>query len=203
LLDLRMRQLTQGRKSLRDLFQWMNDNYAKKGLFFPDSDGVQQAAEAITGQSFGEFFHAYVAGISELPYSEYFNFVGLQVAETTVHTVNWGFTATTNIGGQPEVTSVDKGSEAERAGVAVGDRVVQVNGNPATAAIEDQFARLREGATVKIRLANRRGQREVKLKLTARNEQVYILQDVPAVSAQQRAHRGAWIRGDDETGGER
>ena len=68
----------------------MNENYAKKGLFFPDSDGVQQAAETITGQSFAEFFHEYVAGVRELPYNEYFNFVGLQVAETTVRTVDAG-----------------------------------------------------------------------------------------------------------------
>jgi predicted metalloprotease with PDZ domain len=202
LLDLRMRQLTHGRKSLRDLFQWMNDNYAKKGLFFPDSDGVQQAAEAITGQSFAEFFQEYVAGVRELPYSEYFNFVGLRVAETTIHTVISGFTATTYMGGQPEVTSVDPGSEAERASVAIGDRVIEVNGNPATAPVEDQFARMREGATVKIRLANRRGRRDIKLKLTSRNEQVYILQDVPSITPQQRAHREAWIHGDDETGGE-
>src|SRR5664279_5723589 len=78
LLDLRMRQITQGRKSLRDLFQWMNENYAKKGRPFPDSDGVQQAAETICGQSFSDFFHDYVAGVKELPYNAFFGFVGLQ-----------------------------------------------------------------------------------------------------------------------------
>src|ERR1035437_4510111 len=105
LLDLRMRQMTQGAKSLRNLFQWMNENYAKKGRPFPDSDGVQQAAETITGQSFAEFFHDYVAGVLELPYNEYFQFVGLQVAETTVRTSTPGFTTSTNLGGQPEVAS--------------------------------------------------------------------------------------------------
>ena len=201
LLDLRMRRLTQGRKSLRDLFHWMNDNYAKKGLFFPDSDGVQQAAETITGQSFGEFFHQFVAGAQELPYSEYFSFVGLQVAETTVRSVNWGFTTTTNLGGQPEVTTVDKDSQAERSGIAIGDRIVAVNGTAATAPIESQFANAREGSTVKVRFANRRGQHDVKLKLASRSEQMYILLDVPAVTSEQRAHREAWIHGDDETGG--
>ena len=97
------------------------------------------------------------------------------------------------------MTSVDPGSEAERAGVAIGDRVVEVNGNPATASIDDQLARMREGSTVKIRLANRRGQRDIKLKLTSRQEQVYILQDVPSVTPEQRAHREAWIHGDDES----
>ncbi len=41
LLDLRIRQLTNGNKSLRDLFQWMNEHYAKQHRYFPDSAGVQ------------------------------------------------------------------------------------------------------------------------------------------------------------------
>lgn len=201
LLDLRIRQLTDGRKSLRDLFQWMNDNYAKKGLFFPDSDGVQQAAEAITGQSFAEFFHDYVAGVSELPYNEYFNFVGLQLAEMTGLYSTPGFTTTTNLGGQPEVATVADGSEAQRAGVAIGDRILEVNGKPAEANLDDQLSRMREGSRVKLRVSNRHAQRSIKLKLKSRQEQIYILQDVPAIAPDQRAHRAAWIHGDDENGG--
>jgi predicted metalloprotease with PDZ domain len=201
LLDLRIRQLTLGHKSLRDLFQWMNDNYARKGLFFPDSGGVEQAAETITGQSFAEFFHDFVAGIREIPYGEFFGFVGLQVAEATTRTVTPGFTTTAFWGGQPEVTSVDAGSDAARAGIAVGDRIVEVNGAAATASVNEQLARMREGSTVKVRVATRRGQRNVKLKLTGRSEQVYVLEDMPNVTLEQRAHREAWIHGDDEAGG--
>jgi predicted metalloprotease with PDZ domain len=201
LLDLRMRKITQGRKSLRDLFQWMNENYAKKGLPFPDSDGVQHAAETICGQSFSDFFHDYVAGVRELPYNEFFAFVGLQVAETTVRISTPGFTTTAIAGAQPEITSVDANSEAQRAGLAVGDHVLEVNGRPTTASLDDQLARLAGGSTVKLRVSNRRGQRSVKLKLASHDEQVHLLQDVAAVTPEQRAHRVAWIRGDDETGG--
>ncbi len=203
LLDLRMRQLTQGKKSLRDLFQWMNENYAKKGRFFPDSDGVQQAAEAITGQSFGDFFQGYVAGVRELPYNELFGFVGLQVAETTIRTSTPGFTTRTNLGGPPEVTSVDANSDAQRAGVAIGDRVLEINGRPATVFIDNEIGGMRPGVTVKFILANQRGLRTINLKLFARQEQMYILQDVPSVGPEQQAHRAAWIHGDDETGGGR
>jgi predicted metalloprotease with PDZ domain len=201
LLDLRIRQLTQGRKSLRDLFQWMNTNYAKKGLFFPDSEGVQQAAEIVTGQSFAEFFQDFVAGVREIPYGEFFAFVGLQVAEATTRTVTPGFTTTAVLGGQPEVTSVDAGSDAARAGIAVGDRIVEVNGTAATASVDQQLARMREGSTVKVRVATRRSQRTVKLKLTGRSERVYVLEDMPNVTLEQRAHREAWIHGDEAAGG--
>ena len=56
-----------GKKSLRDLFQWMNDHYAKQHRYFPDSAGVEEAAETITGQSFADFFRDYVAGVKEIP----------------------------------------------------------------------------------------------------------------------------------------
>ena len=202
LLDLRIRQLTNGHKSLRDLFQWMNEEYAKKGLYFPDSDGVQHAAEAVAGQSFAEFFHDYVAGVRELPYDGFFGFVGLQLAETTSSTPSASFETASFLGSPPEVTSVVPGSEAERAGIVVGDRIVEINGRPATGQVEEHISRLRQGATLKIRVANRSGQRDIKLKLTTRSEQVYILQDMASVTPEQRAQREAWIRGDDVPGGQ-
>jgi predicted metalloprotease with PDZ domain len=180
----------------------MNDNYAKKGLFFPDSDGVQQAAETITGQSFAEFFHDFVAGVPELPYSDFFGFVGLQVAEATTRVVTPGFETTSFLGSQPEVLAVDAGSDAARAGITVGDRIVEMNGTAAPAPFDEQVARMREGSTIKIRVANRHGQRNLKLKLTGHSEQVYILQDFPNISPEQRVHREAWIHGNDEAGGE-
>jgi hypothetical protein len=79
--------------------------------------------------------------------------------------------------------------------------VVEVDGTPATLSVDDQLARMRPGSSVKVTVANRRGQRTVKLKLTSHQEQMYILQDVPAVTPEQHAHRVAWIHGDDETGG--
>src|SRR5262249_53769617 len=157
-----------------------------KGLFFPDSDGVQQAAETITGQSFAEFFQDFVAGVREIPYSEFFGFVGLQVAEATTRTVTPGFTTTALFGEQPDVTSIEPGSDAARAGISVGDRIIEVIGGAPTGSLEEQLARMREGSVVKIRIATRRGPRTVKLKLSGLSEQVYILQDMPNLTMEQR-----------------
>jgi predicted metalloprotease with PDZ domain len=100
------------------------------------------------------------------------------------------------------VTSVDPGSEAERGGIAVGDRILEINGRPAVAPLENQWARSREGSSVKIRVADRRGGRNVRVKLSARETHAYILEDTPSVTPQQRTHREAWIHGDDEPGGQ-
>ncbi len=41
----------------------------------------------------------------------------------------------------------------------------------------------------------------MKLRLGLRQEQAYELQDLPSVTPEQRAHRAAWIHGDDESRG--
>src|ERR1019366_2786847 len=107
LLDLRIRQMTHGEKSLRDLLQWMNLHYARRHRFFPDSQGVEQAAEAVTGQSLAGFFRDYVSGVQEIPYDDFFRLVGLHVVSKTVAVGSAGFTTTANLGAQPEVVQVD------------------------------------------------------------------------------------------------
>ena len=199
LLDLRIRQMTQGERSLRDLLQWMNLHYAKQHRFFPDSQGVEEAAEAVAGKSFAEFFRDYVSGVKEIPYDEFFQFVGLRVVSQTVPVGSAGFTTTANLGGQPEVVQVDPNSNAHRAGIAAGDRVIAIDGEPADASLDDRLSQMLPGTTVKLRLENRKGQRNVKLHLGLQT--TYKLQDVPSVSQEQRAHRRAWIAGDDESRG--
>jgi predicted metalloprotease with PDZ domain len=200
MLDLRVRQLTGGQKSLRDLFRWMNERYAKQHRPFPDSEGVELAAEAVAGQSFADFFREYVAGIKEIPYDEFFRFVGLRVQKKTVLLASPGFTTTANLGAQPEVLRVEPNSEAQRAGIAVGDRIVAFDGIPADGALDERISQRPVGTTIRLLIENRRGRREVTLRLAGREEQICQLEDLPSVTPQQRAHRTAWIHGDDESG---
>ncbi len=199
LLDLRIRQLTNGAKSLRDLFQWMNQHYAKQHRFFPDSAGVEQAAETVTGHSFADFFRDYVAGVKELPYDDFFQFAGLHVVLNSTEVATAGFTTTANLGGQPTVGRVDANSDAQRAGIAIGDRVIALNGNVADGRLDDEISRLQPGTTIRLELESGRGRRKVKVRLGSREEQAYELQDVANVTPEQRAHRTAWIHGDDES----
>ena len=200
MLDLRIRQLTNNTKSLRDLFHWMNDHYTKQHRYFPDSAGVEEAAETITSESFSQFFGDYVAGVREIPYDDFFQFVGLHVVQNPVQMASAGFSVSANLGGQPEVMRVDPNGEAQHAGIKVGDRVTALNGNPANAFLDDEISHLSPGTVIHLQLENRRSRREIDLRLGARQVQAYELRDLPSVTPAQRAHRAAWIRGDDEVG---
>ena len=57
----------------------MNENYAKQGKFFPDSEGVRSAAESVSHGDLSKFFAKYVAGLDEIPWDDFFKAVGLRV----------------------------------------------------------------------------------------------------------------------------
>ncbi|MGH9603142.1 MAG: hypothetical protein ACRD24_12230, partial [Terriglobales bacterium] len=117
LIDLEVRERTQGRKSLRDVFHWMNASYANQAKNYPDSEGVRAALEAVTGTDFSGFFRDYVAGVTEPAYNQRFATVGLQLERRKVTVSHPGFTSVRNFDTPPVVVAVDAGSEAERAGL--------------------------------------------------------------------------------------
>ena len=140
LLDLEIREATRGRKCLRDLFQRMNQEYARQNRFFADSEGVRRAAEAITGADFAPFFRAYVAGVEEIPYDQFFAAVGLKLVMRKSKTASAGFAAVRRFDAAPVVTTVEPDSEAQRAGLSPGDRIISVDDKPIVRDLETLLA---------------------------------------------------------------
>jgi predicted metalloprotease with PDZ domain len=201
LLDLRVREASNGAASLRDVFQWMNTNYARKARFFPDTRGVQEAAEAVTHADLTEFFRKYVAGVERIPWNEFLSTVGLRLEQKRVELADPGFTLAHNFGAPPVVVSVARGSEAERAGLSAGDLVLEMDGHAASRDFDVELARLRPGDMLRLQIKNALGKRELQWKVAA-NEQVHFeLTDMDNITRQQRKRREAWFSGETETSG--
>jgi predicted metalloprotease with PDZ domain len=198
LLDLEIRNETNGRKSLRELFQWMNEHYAHEARGFPDTQGVREAAEAITGRDFGPFFRDYVAGLQELPYDRLFATVGLRLKRRPIVVPATGFTTVRNFDQPPVVVQVQEGSEVDRAGLEQGDQIVAVNGKTLTEDLDERLAELRVGDQVRLRAVGRRGSREIKVTLGGQNQDEFSFADVDGITPAQRARRAAWLRGESE-----
>jgi len=197
ILDLAVREASHGQASLREVFQWMNENYAKKGRFFPDSDGVRQAAEALTHADLGWFFTKYVQGTEEIPWDDFFRSVGLHVTGEKTSVADTGFIASRNFDGPMIVSSVAASSEAQKAGLQVGDTILEVNGKPPGQESAEDTSGLSAGDSISVKVRGRRGaERELKWNVNSRDEISYQLKDVENVTPEQRARRTAWLKGE-------
>lgn len=79
LLDLAIRDATDGRRSLDDVLRRMNAEYAQQGRFYDESEGIRAVVEEVAGKSFEDFFLRYVSGTNEIPYNDFLSIAGLEL----------------------------------------------------------------------------------------------------------------------------
>ena len=193
MLDLALRNQTNDRVSLRDLFVWMNEHYANAGRFFRDSEAVREAAEQVGRADFEEFFKEYVSGTTEIPWENFFVRVGLQVVRTQIVLADAGFKAVQKFDQPPVVVEVEAGGEAERAGLKAGDTIIRVDGQRVGREFETAIADVGPGKVLYLSVARDGAEHELRWKLASRTQNVFQLRDVRGVSPEQRERRAAWL----------
>jgi predicted metalloprotease with PDZ domain len=196
MLDLAVRENSHSRASLREVFEWMNEHYAKQGKFFPDSEGVRIAAETVGGGDLTDFFRKYVAGTDEVPWDDFLRTVGLHLARTPRQVSDPGFVAARSFDAAPSVLGVERGGDAERAGLTAGDVILELDGRPATSDIRTRLSLLKPGDLLKLRIRNRSGEHTLQWRVGSREEVEFAVQDMDNVTAQQKARRAAWLKGE-------
>jgi predicted metalloprotease with PDZ domain len=97
------------------------------------------------------------------------------------------------------VESVTAGSEAEKAGLKVGDIVIQINGKDAGQTSSENLEGLNPGDAISLKIrARRQSEREIKWKLGARTQLTYELKDMENVTSEQSERRAAWLKGESQ-----
>ena len=198
LLDLEIRDDSRGRFSLHDLFQALNNDYAKQGKFFPDSDGVRSEAEKLAGKDLRGFFDKYVAGLDELPYERLFSTVGLTLTQQQVKVGDPGFSLTRNFNG-PFLVEEVYGDQARSAGLREGDEVASIDHAPPGRNPERQFANLKPGTKVQLGVVSHGARKDVEITLGERSSAAYLLTSSPQANPEQLARRRAWLQSADQT----
>ena len=193
LLDLRMREASHDRASLQALFRWMNEHYAKQGKFFLDSDAVRQAGEKLSGTSLEKFFADYVSGVREIPWDDFFAYVGLRVKTADLISAESGFDAVQKFDRPPAVVEVDPGSEAEKADLKSDDVILQINGQPAGRDFEKAIDAIGPGNVLRLKIQRDGTDRELQWTLSSHKRKIYHLEDVPGITAEQKQHRALWL----------
>ncbi|HEX2091513.1 MAG TPA: PDZ domain-containing protein, partial [Longimicrobiaceae bacterium] len=79
LLDLRIRELTGGAKSLDDVVLLLWERYGKRDVGFPEG-GIQDLVEEVCGDRLDAFFDAYLRTTEELDFDRYLAAAGLERA---------------------------------------------------------------------------------------------------------------------------
>lgn len=166
LLDLRIRTLTGHKKSLDDVFRYLYTTYTKKGQGVPE-DGVQTASEAVTGQSFQEFFDTYVHGTQPLDYKPVLKPLDLKLTEGRKEDSRKGSEKIGLSGlqtiqeGYQYIAQVDRESPAYKAGITDGQLILLIDGkNP----LQYEWDKLEVGQNVELMISDVTGERVIKVK---------------------------------------
>jgi predicted metalloprotease with PDZ domain len=198
-LDLAVREASDGASSLREVFEWMNQNYAEQGRTFPDSKGVEQAAEAVSHADLRSFFEKYVQGTDAIPWDQYFQTVGLKLLRQKLLIASPGFSATESFNKPPVVSAVSPDSGAAQAGLKAGDLILEINRRMTGTDFEQRLADLHPGDTVSLRIRHGESERQLYWKMESREEVDYQLRDTGTLTPQQRSRRTAWLRGESQS----
>lgn len=191
MLDLSIRDATDNHKSLDDVLRRMNEIYAKQGKFYNDSEGVRSVIEETAGKSYEQFFRDYISGVSEIPYNDFLADAGLQLKKETHVSADLGFWP----GRAPSgisVAAVESGSNAEAAGVQVGDVLVKLNGEDIS---RNLIRNLSPGQIVKLRVRRGSEEREISYVLGSREDHRCTIADLPGANARQLRIRDGLFRG--------
>lgn len=220
LLDLRIRGVTQNRRSLDDVMRRLWERYGSRDIGFPEDTaaGVQAVAEEVCGEALDDFFRDYVHGTAELDYERALAVVGLElrVAATGNATPGAGAergpapqsppagspsaAAAALLGvrleekaGQTRVTHVLAGSPAYRGGVNAGDELVALDGYRLDAGgLGTRLAGRRPGETIGLSVGRRGQLRHLELVLGRPVPLLRLARVARPTPAQQEA-LGCWL----------
>lgn len=197
LLDMHIRILTQNKKSIEDLFQYLNTKYSLPLKGIPE-DGIQKACEKITGQNCDHFFKDYISGTKPIPYNYFLSHCGLQLNTYIDSTESWpsiGIQTSKEASGTLYRIMVRPGSDAMRAGLGDDDIIGSVNDTPVMDISEDFFSKLKPSDTITLGRMHNLNIEPISVTFTGKNRPViYEIQPVSKPTPAQSKHRTDWLQ---------
>jgi len=203
LLDLRIRDLTDGERGLDHVQRLLWERYgskAPKGKGWPE-EGYREAVEEVAGSDLSGFFASYVHGTEPIPYQGFFQPLGLRLEVTSEPVLVDGRPAAelgagldSAEGGYPRVRRLLRGSNGWEERLQYDDIIVGVDGLVARdGVLERVIANKRPGDT--LRLTILRGQRmvEQQVRLGTRTSTRYSIRRLPDPTDRQQRLLEGWL----------
>ncbi len=189
LIDLMIRDATDGRKSLDDVMSFMNRWFAEHDVGYGEDD-VERACTAVSNRDFAEFFARYVNGQLDPPYDEIFAPFGLVYRERKLEAA-FPFSTRSVDGGQQIRFLRPQGRES---GLERGDLIVSVDDRE----LRDADAWLegkKPGTRARLVVERDGAAREVEVELIALSRSQVTLEQRPELDERQARLLESWYTG--------
>jgi predicted metalloprotease with PDZ domain len=210
-LEILMREATQGRRGLEQLFRRLWNQFGRRGIGIDEAD-IQAAVADTAGKPLSLFFSRYIRGTDELPVPALLRRAGLKVQREAPWQeeaagdrtrarrlrpytgISWAGGNPVGPGERAVVRSVVAGSPAWRAGITYGDEIVAVEGVRVTALTAPRrLADRPPGSQVELHLFRREALQTARLTLGSSPERKLRLSFDERPGERARAVRHGWL----------
>ncbi len=201
ILDMEIRQRTQGQRSLDDLIRLLYATYPSSGPGIPEDNGMLQALEQIAPGDWSALLAQYVDGVAELPFAAALETVGLTLNWSYKHSVEGGDAPQPSLGvrtkavdGRIKLTHVLDGGAADQAGLAPNDELIAIDGwRVDHDTLQNRLADYSVGATVEVSFFRNDVLHTLPLTFTKPEYDQLTLERSAEPSAEQEANYRSWL----------
>lgn len=204
MLDLVIRDATDGRRSMDDVMRLMLDRFSgERGFLGPDVEG---SVEEVCGCDVTPFFDAHVRGGSPIDFDRYLALIGMRARVASEPALNregapvadlgiWGYERAADNSFRLRISSPD--NVWARAGLRTGDRVVSVNGTPVGTwpELRNILRVLRIGETVRVAVSRPTGPFTAQVMVVPLVQPVVRIEPLPSPSERARRIAREWEAG--------
>jgi predicted metalloprotease with PDZ domain len=202
LLDLLIRDRTDNRGSLDEVLRALNEEYAKAGRFYDDSEGLRTVMENVIRKKaptadadLSEFFRRYISGSDEIPYSDFLARAGWTLRDTSQRRATLGFSINRDNAASPSIASVDREGGASEAGLKEGDALIALNGESFPRAPERWLRDHQPDERVIVEVRRGGEERDFSFPLGRQTDAAYQITEMPSPTERQRRIRDGILRG--------
>lgn len=197
LLDVELRRLSDGKKTLDDLLRAAYDRFATDGF---EEQQFRALAEEIAGADLDGFFAAYVDGVEELDFTPALDYLGLRFKTVELdeeqQKVGWTGLKVSDHGGRLLVDEVVRDTPGAAAGLNVEDEILALDRYRVTHTDwNSRFQQHPPGVPVEVLIARRGELRTLTLVPVSDPGKRFQLEVHPEASEQQRQRLRAWLDG--------
>lgn len=193
LLDLTIRERSDNRRSLDDVMRRLNEEYARKGRFYEDTDALERLCSEAAGADLSDLFDELVRQPAGIDWDAYLSQAGLGVEIEERRRVESGMTLSNPPGRGVVVNHVEADGPAAKGGLRSGDSVFKINGRRVTGGSYEAMQRLERMAGRTVKIIVERSDQYVSLEIEPRagkRKHYRIVQQNEASDRQHRVREG-------------